>query len=282
MKKLVLIAFFVPSLLQAQWHLDLFGGFSNYYGDLQSKAFTVDQAGLAIGAGLKYDLTAHFALLAGLNYGKVGASDAYNKPSLQTRNLSFQSNIVEWNFMGEYTLLDLENNWVSPYVFAGLAVYHFNPYAYDTLGNKVYLKPLSTEGEGLPQYPRIKPYSLTQLAIPFGGGIKFRITNKVVLAYEIGFRKLFTDYLDDVSGKYIDPAILLADKGPLAVEMAYRGGQIKGGDPNYPATGSLRGDAKSKDWYYFSGIKVSIALNDSNEKHHHRGYGIMDCPKKVY
>jgi hypothetical protein len=104
----------------------------------------------------------------------------------------------------------------------------------------------------------------------------------VVLAYELGFRKLFTDYLDDVSGRYIDPAILLADKGPLAVEMSYRGGQIKGGDPTYPVAGSLRGSAKYKDWYYFSGIKLSIALNDSNEKHRLRKYGIMECPKKVY
>ncbi len=282
MKKLVLIAFLFPSLVHAQWHVNLFGGFSNYYGDLQSKAFTVNQAKAAFGLGVQYDLTPQFALLSGFNYGNVGASDAYNKPSLRTRNLSFQSNIFEWNILGEYTLFDLEDKWVSPYVFAGLAVYHFNPYAFDTLGNKIYLKPLSTEGEGLSQYPASKPYSLTQLAIPFGGGIKFRVTDKVVVAYEIGFRKLFTDYLDDVSSRYIDPAILLAAKGPTALEMAYRGGEVKGGDPAYPQTGSLRGSAKYKDWYYFSGIKVSIAINDAYSGHHRRSNGIIDCPKRVY
>jgi hypothetical protein len=104
--------------------------------------------------------------------------------------------------------------WITPYVFVGVAVYHFNPYAYDTTGKKVYLQPLSTEGEGLPQYPGRKEYALTQLAIPFGGGIKFRITDRVVLAYEIGMRKLFTDYLDDVSNTYVSETVLLAAKGP--------------------------------------------------------------------
>ncbi|MDR3715185.1 MAG: DUF6089 family protein [Puia sp.] len=280
MKKLVFLVLFVPSFLQAQWHLDLFGGFANYYGDLQGQPFTLSQAKLAFGAQLQYDLTPHFALLSGFNAGSVGASDRYNKPSLQAMNLSFQTNLFEWNFIGEYTLLDLRDNWFSPYAFAGLAVYHFNPYAFDTLGNKVYLKPLSTEGEGLSQYPGVKPYNLTQLAIPFGGGVKFRVTDGIVVAYEIGFRKLFTDYLDDVSNRYVDPAILLADKGPLAVEMSYRGNEVKGGDPNYPAPGSLRGSPKNKDWYYFSGIKVSISLDNPITRR--LGYGIMPCPKKVY
>ena len=33
-------------------------------------------------------------------------------------------------------------------------------YAYDTLGQKVYLHPLSTEGEGLAQYPVKNPIVL--------------------------------------------------------------------------------------------------------------------------
>ncbi len=129
----------------------------------------------------------------------------------------------------EYNLFSLRDHKVTPYVFVGAAVYHFNPYAYDTTGKKVYLQPLSTTGEGLPQYPGVKEYSLTQFAIPIGGGIKFRISDKVVLAYEIGLRKLFTYYLDDVGGRYVDQNILLAARGPEAVEMAYRGNQLEGG-----------------------------------------------------
>ena len=103
---------------------------------------------------------------------KVGASDQYNKPDLVFRNLSFQNNITEWNLLAEYTFLDITQKKFSPFLFAGIAVFHNNPYAYDTLGQKVYLKPLSTEGEGLSQYPGQKPYSQTQFSIPFGGRYK--------------------------------------------------------------------------------------------------------------
>jgi hypothetical protein len=282
MKKFMLLGILSPSLAQAQFHLNLFGGFSNYTGDLQSKGYTMQQSRPAFGGSIQYDLTSHFSLLAGLNYGVIGASDSYSdKAYLRARNLSFESRIYEANFMGEYNLLDLNTNRFSPYVFAGIAVYHFNPYAYDTLGHKQYLRQLSTEGEGLAQYPNSKPYKLTQFAIPFGGGIKFRVTNNIVLSYEIGLRKLFTDHLDDVSSTYVDRTILLNAKGPVAVEMAYRGGQLKGGSPTYPASGTVRGNPAHKDWYYFSGIRVSFAINTGQSLHRSKN-GIMDCPKKVY
>jgi hypothetical protein len=286
MKKFLLLAILCPVFAQAQWHINLFGGFSNYIGDLQSKAYTTQQAHASFGAGVQYDLTGHISLLSNLTYGKVGASDALsNKADLKARNLSFQSNIAEWNVLAEYNLLDLREHRFTPYVFAGVAIFHFNPYATDTFNQKVYLRPLSTEGEGLAQYPGHKPYALTQIAIPFGGGIKFRISESIVLAYEIGLRKLFTDYLDDVSTTYVDQATLLAAKGPEAVEMAYRGNQIKGGAP-YPASGNLRGNSKNKDWYYMSGLRVAIDFGGSTSSNstatHHRHNGVIDCPKKVY
>jgi hypothetical protein len=75
------------------------------------------------------------------------------------------------------------------------------------------------------------------MAIPFGGGIKFRISDRVVLAYEIGMRKLFTDYLDDVSNTMSANPSCWPAKGPEAVEMAYRGNELKG-RPAYPAAGT--------------------------------------------
>lgn len=287
MKKFLLLGLLVPSLsiVRAQWHVNLMGGFSNYIGDLQSKAYTTQQAHGAVSAGLQYDLTGHFSLLSNLSYGKVGASDAYAaKADLRARNLSFQTKIYEWNLLAEYNLLDLNEHRFTPYAFAGIAFFHFNPYAFDSLGQKVYLRPLSTEGEGLPQYPDRKQYKNNQFAIPFGGGIKYRVSRNVVLAYEIGLRKLFTDYLDDVSTTYVDQATLLAAKGPKAVEMAYRGGELKGGAA-YPAGGTVRGNPKHKDWYYLSGIRVTIALNSQGPEGKHRrggGKGSVDCPKNVY
>jgi len=286
MRKYFLLCLLVPVLTHAQelqkLHLTLFGGVSNYQGDLQSRTFTFNQSNLALGVGLKYDLTPHFALRTNFNYGTIGAMDKENEPSLRARNLSFESRLIEGNLLLEYTLFNLEDKKLSPYVFAGVAVYHFNPYAFDTLGNKVFLKPLSTEGQGLAAFPDRKEYKLTQFAIPFGGGLKFRISDNVVLGYEIGLRKVFTDYLDDVSTTYVDQFALFQAKGAKAVEMAYRAGELKNGDPNYPADGTIRGGSKYKDWYYFQGLTLTIGIGGGSGGFGGGHKGEIGCPKRVY
>jgi hypothetical protein len=282
MRKLFLLALLIPTLSNAQkLNLDLFGGFSNYQGDIQEKYFTTSQAKGAFGIGLKYNLTDHFALRANFTYARVEAADRQNKTLvLQQRNLSFESKITEGNLLLDYNILSLENHTITPYVFAGLALFHFNPYTYDTLGNKIFLKPLSTEGQGLTQYPDRKEYHLTQLSIPFGAGIRWRVSSNVILSYEVGLRRTFTDYLDDVSTTYVDEATLLAAKGPKAVEMAFRGGELKTG-AIYPADGIVRGSSKFKDWYYVSGITVSIGLGGGSDGYRGSGNnrGRISCPK---
>ena len=278
MKRVLVLLFFVPTLLNAQrWHVNLFGGFSNYTGDLQSKFFTMDQSYFAFSAGAQYDLTPKISVLSNLTLAQVGASDVYNKPSLQFRNLSFRSKVYELNLLLEYNFLDITESRFTPYIFAGIAGYHFDPYAFDSTGRKYYLKPLSTEGEGLAEYPDRKPYALLQMSIPFGAGIKLRISDGVVIAYEVNFRKLFTDYLDDVSTQYVDETTLLNARGPKAVELAYRGGELKGGDRTYPVGNTKRGSANAMDWYYTSGIRINITINPKKGNY---GRGSTECPPK--
>lgn len=279
MKTIFLSFVLIPGMMQAQrWHVNLTGGLSNYSGDLQDKAYTFDQSYFAFGAGAQYDITKNFSVISNIMFMKIGASDQFNAPDLVFRNLSFQSNVLEWNLLAEYTLFDITQKKFSPFVYGGIAVFHYDPYAYDTMGRKVYLHPLSTEGEGLPQYPDQKPYALTQFALPFGAGIKFRVSENVVLAWEVGFRKTFTDYLDDVSTYYVDQAILQNAKGSEAVEMAYRGNELKGG-ASYPTAGTVRGGPKYKDMYYYTGIRVSIAILTKNDGYY--GRGRTDCPTPV-
>lgn len=283
MRKFFLLCLLCPVLLSAQQrlHVTLYGGFSNYQGDLQERTITFDQSNGAFGAGVKYDITSHIAIRTGFNYGKVQGDDKLNKPSLQARNLSFQTKILEFNLLGEYTFFDLDQHRFSPYVFGGFAVFHFNPYAYDTLGNKFYLKSLSTEGQGLSAYPDRKPYKLTQFAVPFGAGVKLRINENAVLGYEFGLRKTFFDYLDDVSKTYVDAAALSLERGPKAVEMSYRGGELKTGNPVYPADGTIRGESKQKDWYYFTGITLAVTINGGNKSFFpgSNRKSRTDCPK---
>ncbi len=261
-----------------QLHVTVFGGFSNYQGDLQAKRFTTAQSHPAFGAGFLYEISDNLYARANVTFGKISGSDKSNAGNA-VRNLSFTSPITDIHAGLEYNLLNIYERSLVPYVFAGISYFSFNPSAKDTLGRKVLLQPLSTEGQGF--YQGRSKYSLHQFAIPFGGGIKFAFSENVRLAFEAGMRKTNTDYLDDVSTTYIDQALLLANRGQLAVDMAFRGDELKNGAV-YPADGTQRGSAKSKDWYYFSGIQLSIRLNGNGSGAGNTGKSKTGCPTNIY
>jgi opacity protein-like surface antigen len=263
----------------SQWQAGVFGGITTYRGDLNSKSlFQKQLLKPAIGAVVRYEWNERVNLRAGLTYAKVAGDDKYNqKENLRIRNLNFESSIIELSAMGEFHTFDLSMKRWSPYVFAGLAIYHFDPYTYDTANQKVRLHPLTTEGQGLPQYG--KRYALTQVALPFGAGLKFNLTNRMILGAEIGLRKLFTDYLDDVSTNYADAADLLAARGQQAVDLAYRSDELPGGNPTYPEKGAQRGGGQQKDWYYFTGLHLSFRLGAGGFTGNGGKRSKLDCPK---
>ena len=256
------------------FNLDLFLGTSNYLGDLQEKRFTFNQAHLAGGIGLSYDLTEKFSLRGGVMFGKISGDDKLGRN--KARNLNFSSGLTEAHVGVQYYITPLGQRSLTPYVFAGLGLYHFDPYTHDTSGTKYYLKPLSTEGQGFIEDKEY--YSLTKMAIPFGAGVKLSLSDKINVGLEIGFRKLFTDYLDDVSDVYVDRNLLLANRGEKAVELAYRGDEIKDGTFTYPDAGSQRGSPQVKDWYYFTGLTLSYKLGGGNRKGDKAQWS---CPKDV-
>ncbi len=255
----------------------IFAGTSNYQGDLQPRRFTFDQSHFAAGAGVLYELTEKLYARAGFTFGRLSGDDKKNNLN-STRNLNFTSSVLDIHLGAEYHLFSLYERSVTPYVFAGISYFHFNPKAIDSSGNKIALQPLSTEGQGF--YLGRKMYHLNQLAIPFGGGLKMAINDKIRIGLELGLRKTFTDYIDDVSTTYADRDLLLANRGQLAVDLAFRGDELKTG-LTYPAGGSQRGGSKFKDWYYFTGIQMSYLLGTGNAG---RGGGNSKtgCPVKVY
>ena len=288
-KTLILVSFLLTfGVVHSQrFHIGVFGGLAAYNGDLTEKIFPKKVTNGAIGITGNYELTDRIMLRGGLTYAIVGGADRFSdKPDLVLRNLAFETKILEFSAIGEYYVFNLYDRRYSPYLFAGLALYKYDPYAFNGSSEKVFLQPLSTEGQGISGYPD-KPYGLTQLAIPFGGGLKFAISEKLRVGVELGMRKLFTDYFDDVSKDYADEAELLAAKGPLAVAMSYRGDEVPGGDPAYPSKNSMRGSPKSKDWYYFSGIHLTYKLGggDGGGGGYGGGNGRKSktgCPVNVY
>jgi hypothetical protein len=241
------------------WSVEVFAGGASYSGDLTKSSLVTRSIKPVFGVNVKYQIHPQFALRAGLAYGALAGDDKFTKDSLLLlRNLSFQTNIMELTLCVEAALLDPEVFPSYPYLFAGVGAFRFNPYANDKNNEKVFLRPLHTEGQGLDEYPDRKEYSLTQLCIPFGAGAKFKLTDQISISVEAGFRKIFTDHLDDVSNSYVDPTVLSTKVSPKALEMSFRGLEVGNTlyDP-YPGYGNRRGNPEKDDWYYFGVIKLT-------------------------
>ncbi|MEP7318407.1 MAG: DUF6089 family protein [Panacibacter sp.] len=259
----IVVATSVP--VKAQYDQRMFfnagGGLINYGGDLQTKSFTLKQSNLTYSIGATYQFWYNFAVTASILRGKVGATDAKaTTPDHVSRNLSFASNITEVSAVFEASLFDVPGEKrFTPYIYEGIAFFHMNPYTFDPSGNKVYLHPLGTEGQGLAQYGNKKQYKLLQFAIPVGIGVKYAITDNLMISGEFGFRKTFTDYMDDVSGRfYADTAVIHAARGALAAKLSFRGDEL---DPPLKLTTTIpRGNPENKDVYYTCLIKLSYSF----------------------
>lgn len=255
MRKYLIAIAILPLGINAQnFHFSARLGLAGYQGDLKEKAVTLSQSSLMGSLGVQYDLSEHISARSYITYASLKADDKKGNTSMQMRNLNFKTKLLDWELTGQYRLLNLNDHWWSPYVFAGIGIYHYNPYTKDTVGTKYFLRPLSTEGQGFT--PGINEYKLTQVSIPFGFGAEYTLNEDMRLGLEFGYRKTFTDYLDDVSNVYADQAALQNARGAKAVELAYRGDEVHAG--TYPAAGVKRGNADNKDGYYYIAITYTV------------------------
>jgi Domain of unknown function (DUF6089) len=257
MKKLLLICFCLPLITNAQnFYISARLGSANYQGDLKARSISFSQSKLMGSLGARYDFSEHITARSYFTLTSLHADDKKGTAGMQSRNLNFRTKIFDWELTGQYNLFSFNNKWWTPYVFAGIGIFHYNPSTQDTAGNKVYLQPLSTEGQGFTA--GVKNYKLTQFSIPFGFGAEYSMNEDMRLGLEFGFRKVFTDYLDDVSGSYADEATLLTARGQTAVDLAWRADE-KGTAP-YPVAGTNRGNSKFNDGYYYVAITYTVRL----------------------
>ncbi len=190
------------------------------------------------------------------------------------RNLDFRTNVYEANLGIEIypTMIfntDPENEpRLRPYGVVSGGLYRFNPQGSlkDASGNKTWynLHPLLTEGQGMAEYPLSQPYNLTQFNLLYGGGLKYFISERVNIGIEFLYRKTFTDYIDDVSQRYIDSKnfakYLPASQASIATRISDKAnGIIYPGMTRYPA-GTQRGDLKDADAYFTTVARVGFRL----------------------
>lgn len=240
-------------------------GGSYYLGDINPSGQFV-QTKPAAGLVYRYVFNPRWALKFDGIYGTVEGSDAESKFD-EKRNLSFKSYITEVSTQLELNFLPYitgdKDAYVTPYIFAGLSLFSFNPKAeYD--GTWYDLQPLGTEGQGTSKYYDRKPYSLTKLAFPFGLGFKYSIGKVFCVGAEWGMRKTTTDYLDDISTTYADPTVLAAENTPIAALLADRTITETGQTEDH--TDLQRGNSSTKDWYSYAGIILTVKFKTGGSK----------------
>ncbi len=220
-------------------------GSSSYYGDLapygRPLASTFGMMRWNFTANYTRHFTDRIAARASFTYARISGDDytANRKGQnefLFARNLHFRNDLKEFALTGIYKIIPDSRSYdrrpqISPYVFLGLAAVAHNPMARvpDLEGDRWQeLQPLGTEGQGSPGG---KEYSLVQLAIPIGIGVRYKINARFDVSAELGFRFTTTDYLDDAHGAYADPNILKNDQArAFANRSAEPTAARKGGD----------------------------------------------------
>lgn len=269
-------------------------GASNFMGELGGKDaigtndlrdFEIQETLLSAFVGYKWTMYKKLHLRTNLTYGQVSGDDKLTaEPFRNNRNLSFRSNIFEAAVMLEWEIpinkrkghiYDIRGarGWAhggsSFYVFGGIGGFYFNPKA-NVDGQWVELRPLRTEGQGLPDGPdEYKPYSI---CIPVGVALSKRISPRTSVGIELTYRYTFTDYIDDVSTEYYNPTDIAlyvgGEQGELASYLSNPSlGLAQEGLPsNVTAPGQQRGDSSDDDGYMYGWVKCQYLLSDANRR----------------
>lgn len=236
-------------------------GISSYKGDISNSLFNTKFFHPAVGAHYRRSMNNHWSYRLGIVYGSISGDDARTNDAFQLyRNLSFKSTVLEAHWIFEFNFFEYQTanptTFYSPYIFAGIAAYRFNPKA--PLGDDwIELQPLGTEGQGTTAYPDRSKYGRVQISLPFGGGFKFKISRRFGVAIEAGARRTFTDHLDDISTTYAKKDVLLSNYGPTSVILSDRTVDQVNDNNN----DRQRGDAAHKDWYMFAGVSLNFTLS---------------------
>jgi opacity protein-like surface antigen len=223
-------------------------GTSTYFGELKNKGDFMD-AKPNITAGLSYFVLPNVAVRGDVTWFQLSGTDAEaDDPSRVARNLSFSANNFEVAFTGALNLREHPYRYYqrpnfNGYVFLGLALLYSNPAA-DYNGGRYALQPMQTEG--------VK-YSRLNIAIPFGAGVRLKVSPFLNLALEGGYRKTFTDYLDDVSTVHPDKTGWDATRAALSDRRPELGLA-----PYEP--GTQRGNPDKDDGYFLLNFKVEYFL----------------------
>ncbi len=280
---------------QDGWSIGMNAGLSDLWGDVGTKSFITHYTNskyfdkVASMGGLFGRYTIHPCLAVRLqaNYGTLYATDKWNYDAATSVQLQGEDPyqryaraqnakvyMFEGSLLFELDLLRInpESKRAAkrgqPYLALGFAYFHFNTYS--TVGDEgrwVAVRDLHLEGQGWgPDYP--KQYRPWQPAIPIALGYRWDLGEHLNFGIEYMYRKTFTDYLDGVSGKYVDQkeyAMHLApDDAVNAQYVSDKGYYLGLQQPN--AKGNMRGNPSNKDAYSTLTLILYYKINTNTRK----------------
>lgn len=280
MMKLRMLFFVLATLPYRIWAQDLeIGGgigIMVYDGELAPAEFALHPSNIRPGGGIfaRFLHSHSLGTRLGLSYGILAGNEKIGGEQYE-RGLKFRSHLVEFSGLGELYLINqryFRSKMIfSLYLSAGVAVFHFDP-KNNATSTPTRLKPLHTEGQGLPGYG--KPYSLLNVSIPYGFGFRFTKKSRWGYGAELLLRRSLTDYLDDVSAREVRYGDILENYG---TESARWSNPLLTPTPDNYDVRYIRGDRKP-DYYFTLGISISYRLiNRGAFISHERGYS--ECPR---
>ncbi len=243
-------------------------------------------------AGYLYRIYPFLSINGNLSVGYVyGNDNLTNETFRNNRNIHFRSPLIELSSTGHFTFFDTQRQGAqyrritrtsfryfgaSAYIFAGVSAFYFNPQAYfdasaytgtidptEIPSSGWYnLRPLRTEGQEY--FDTRRNYVPIGFAIPFGIGAKMQISNDISIGLQYGFRKTFTDYIDDVSKTYVDPSIypdMFDNPGKIALAEYFSNPTNNQLPKSVTAPGQQRGNPYNTDAYMFALITVHYKIS---------------------
>lgn len=139
------------------------------------------QTSINIGGFGRYRINRFLAARGAINYGRISGADSIVDG--RERNFHFKNNIFELSFVGEV------------YAPKSGAAFPLDFYGFFGIGG-FYHNPQLNVPEPEPNDFTWDEYSNFQIALPMGIGVNYMLNNGILIGYEVGYRKLFTDYLD--------------------------------------------------------------------------------------
>ena len=239
-------------------------GAAQYFGDLNPNP-RFNTPNLAASIFFRKNLGGYVALRVAGSYAFLAYSDKLNgyNEFMYRRNLSFNTNIWEGTIQGDFNFFKYlpgsEHHRFTPYITFGIGIFNYNPYTYYE-GQKVYLRPLGTEGQGSAAYPDRKTYGSMAFCFPLGVGVKYSVSRKVNIGLEVLYRFTTTDYIDDVSTTYAPNAqTQYLPNGQPTLWYALQDRSYETGTP-IGIQGRQRGYSNQNDSYITGQFTVSFNL----------------------